>query len=68
MTCAKTGSIPTEYGKLINLTNLDVGDNHLTGTRQLLTRLLGSVDLLYCKRPHVCWQGRSPLNSASSST
>ncbi len=31
------GSIPTEFGKLINLTDLGLGDNNLTGTPRLLT-------------------------------
>jgi hypothetical protein len=33
---ALAGSIPTEFGKLINMTNVYVGGNKLTGTPSLL--------------------------------
>ena len=33
---ALAGSIPTEFGELINLTDLDLSDNKLSGTPSLL--------------------------------
>ncbi len=33
---ALAGSIPTEFGELINLTDLDLSDNEMSGTPSLL--------------------------------
>jgi hypothetical protein len=71
MTCLTTpsfalaGSIPTEFGKLINMKTLTLHENKLSGTAALLI-LPGAVvyDLL-SKRPQLRWQDRSPRNSAS---
>ncbi len=78
-TCFKTssfalaGSIPTEFGELINLTYLGLGDNKLSGTPSLL--ILPSVVVRvyhFAERPvarghryapvaHVAWCGSTSL-------
>ncbi len=59
---ALAGSIPTEFGKLINVETLWLSDNKLRGTPPFahVAWLVVRVYHFLYKRPHWRWQGRSP--------
>jgi hypothetical protein len=66
---ALAGSIPTEFGNLINKRHLYVDNDQLTGTAPIVHfNWFGSTSLpLAFKTSSLRWQGQSPPNSASSS-
>jgi hypothetical protein len=67
---ALAGSIPTEFGKLINMQNLTLDDNQLTGTPPFahFTLLCTRFYHLLNKTFHLRWQAKSPAGCASVSS
>jgi hypothetical protein len=70
LSLALAGSIPTELGELVNLTNLRLGINELTGTHPFVDAAwFGTTSLPLAEKTfHLRLQVQSPPNSASSST